>query len=128
MSVGPGGQDRAAVDAAGLDQLGQAVLRVVGLEPLGLGPDLGLDVVAAAALGPAPLLDVVVVGALAGAGGRLVDGDLEARVEDLLALAAGSLADDLGGDVAPPDDRQSIVGHVRRAPATACWMDVASSP
>ena len=40
-------QRRAAGDAARLDQLGQAVLGVLGLEPLGLGVDLRLDVVAA---------------------------------------------------------------------------------
>ena len=44
--------------------------------------DLGLDVVAAARAALAPLLDVVVVGALAGAARGLVDRDLEARVED----------------------------------------------
>ncbi len=59
-------------------------------------------------LGPAPFLDVVVVGALAGSAGGLVDRDLEARVEHDLALLAPLAGGDLGGDVAPPDD-----GHRR---------------
>ena len=58
-------------------------------------------------------LDVVVVVALAGPVRGLVDGDLEARVEDDLARAAAVLGDDLGRDVAPPDDRQHG-RHVRR--------------
>ena len=108
LRCGGGRQGRAAGDAAGLDELGEVVLRVLGLEALGLGLDLGLDVVAARSLGLAPLRDVVVVLALAGPVGGLVDGDLEARMEDDLARAAAVLGDDLGRDVAPPDDRQLV--------------------
>ena len=64
VSSWAGGRTRAALDAAGLDQLGEAVLVVVGLEPRDLGVDLGLEVVAAAAGDLAPLLDVVAVGRL----------------------------------------------------------------
>ena len=85
VSSWAGGERRAARDPARLDQLGEAVLVVFGLEPLGLGVDLGLEVVAAGPGDLPPLLDVVVVGALAGAARGLVDRDLEARVEhDLL--------------------------------------------
>ena len=42
-----GRQGRAAGDAAGLDELREVVLRVLGLEAFRLGLDLGLDVVAA---------------------------------------------------------------------------------
>ena len=84
-----GSQHGSTLDAAGLDQLGETVLRVVGLEALGLGRDDGLDVVAAALLFAAPLLDVVVVGTLAGPGRGLVDGDLEARVEHAACSAGG---------------------------------------
>ena len=37
-------EGRSAGDAAGLDQLGEAVLVVLGLEPLDLGVDLRLEV------------------------------------------------------------------------------------
>ena len=65
----------------------------------------------------APLLDVVVVGALAGAAGRLVDGDLEARVEDDLALAPAVAGGHLGRDVPPPDH-----GHRRHGGQLPPWM------
>jgi hypothetical protein len=81
-------EDRPTVDATRLDEHRQSVLVVVPLEPLGLGRDLLIDVVAAAPLGPAPLADVVVVRPLAGAARRLVDRDLEARMQDDLALPA----------------------------------------
>ena len=113
-------------------------LRVLGLEPLALGGHDGLDVVAAAVLLAAPFLDVVVVGALAGTGRGLVDGDLEARVEDLLALATTLSREHLGRDVAPPDDghdahRQRTIAMTDSTwagPATevAAAIDVASSP
>ncbi len=132
------GEHRAALDAAGLDQLGEPVFRVVGLEALGLGRHDGLDVVAAAVLLAAPLLDVVVVGALARAGGGLVDGHLEPRVEDLLALAAPLAREDLGRDVAPPDhghhahrQRTAVMTESTWAgPAAevAAAIEVASSP
>src|SRR6476646_7532083 len=89
------------------------MLGVFGLEPFGLGLDHGLEIVAAGLERLAPLPDVGVVLAHPGPVGRLVDGDLEARVEDDLARAPGVLGHDLGGDVAPPDDREHG-GHVRR--------------
>ena len=42
-------ESRAALDAAGLDEQREAVLVVLGLEPLDLGGDLGIDVLAARA-------------------------------------------------------------------------------
>src|SRR5690349_14941488 len=101
-------EGRSALDATRLDEHRQAVLVVLVLEALGLGRDLPVDVLAAALLGPAPLLDVVVVGALAGPARRLVDGDLEAGMEHDLRLATTFLGRDLCRDVAPPDD-----GHGR---------------
>ena len=74
----------------------------------------------------APFPDVAVVPAHARALRRLVDGDLEARVEDDLARAPGVLGDDLRGDVAPPDDH-SWASQAAPA-ATAAAMDGASSP
>src|SRR4029079_12663812 len=86
---------------------------VFGFEALRFGPDDGFQVVAAGLECLAPLPDVGVVLAHPGPVGRLVYGDLESRVEDDLARAAGVLRNDLGGDVAPPDDREHG-GHVRR--------------
>ena len=68
----------------------------------------------------APLPDVGVVLAHPGAVGGLVDGDLEARMEDDLARAPGVLGHDLGGDVAPPDDREHG-RHVRRLLLRIGW-------
>ena len=64
----------------------------------------------------APLPDVGVVLAHAGPVRGLVDGDLEARMEDDLARAAGVLGHDLGGDVAPPD-RSKASAACQAAPA-----------
>src|SRR6476646_9672776 len=107
-------EDGSAIDATGLDELREPVLVIAGLEPLDLGRDLGLDVVAARALDATPLLDVVVVCALAGTARRLVDGDLEARVQDLLALPSPVSGGDLGRDIAPVDD-----GHERHGRSDA---------
>ena len=128
-----GGEDGSALDPARLDELGEPVLRVLGLEPLGFGGDLGLDIVAAGALLTAPFLDVVVVGALAGPRRGLVDGDLEARMEDLLAHPAALARQHLGGDVAPPDHRHDAHqwwtwGAGDTAGPTAAAMAGASSP
>ena len=103
-------KDRTAFDATGLDELGKAMLVVLGLEALGLGRDERIDLVAAGLLDLPPFLDVVAVGPLAGAARGLVDGDLEARVEDDLARAPPVPGEHLGGDVAPPDDGHR--GHV----------------
>src|SRR4029077_20470544 len=82
---GGGRQGRTAGDTSRLYEFGQVVLRVLGLEAFRLGSHLRLDIRAALALGLVPLLDVVVVGAQASPVGGLVDGDLEALVEDRLA-------------------------------------------
>ena len=95
---------------------GQLVLAVGRLEPARLGVRLRLEVVAARSLGLAPLGDVVVHRPLAGLHGGLVDGHLEARVQDDLARPSAVLGDDLGRDVAPPDDGQRA-GH-QAAPRT----------
>ena len=105
VSSRAGGKTGPPSHAAGLDELGEAVLVVLGLDALDLGGDLGVDVRAAGLCVAAPLPDVVVVGALAGAAGGLVDGDLEPRVEHDLALLAAVAGGDLGRDVAPPDHR-----------------------
>ena len=99
-------EGRATLQTARHDELGKAVLGVCGLEALGLRPGLCLDVLAAFLLNLAPLGDVVVVGAPAGAAGSLVDGDLKARVEDDLARPSSVPGKDLGRDVPPQDDTQ----------------------
>ena len=97
---------RAAATPPAATRAASSCLAVGRLEPAGLVVRLGLEVVAARLLGLAPLRDVVVHRPLAGLDRGLVDGDLEARVEDDLARPAAVLGDDLGGDVAPPDDGQ----------------------
>src|SRR5262245_25248611 len=104
------GERLAAFHSPRLDEHRQPVLVVLVLEALRLGRDFLVDVLATALLRSPPLLDVVVVGALAGSARRLVDGDLEARMEHDLRLPAAFLGRDLRWDVAPPDD-----GHGRHA-------------
>ena len=121
---GPG-HDRRRIEAlaAGRDQAGQDLLGVLVLEP------------AASALASAsrssphgrwvlpPLGDVGVHLAPAGLDRRLVDRDLEAWMEDDLRGSAGILGDDLGRDVAPPDDGQG--GHQAALAAGLTGADVA---
>src|SRR6478752_2207958 len=89
------------------------VLVVGRFEALGLAPDDVLEVVPTGLEGLAPLRDVGVVFALPGPVRRLVDGDLEPRMEDDFARPPAVLRNDLGRDVAPPDDGESRHGSGR---------------
>src|SRR5258707_479940 len=93
------------------------LLGVVSLESLGFRLGFGLHVIAAGPLFLAPVLEVGVPLLEPGLRRGTIDGGLETLMKDDLVRLTAILGDDLGGDVAPPDDRE----HCRHqaAPANA---------
>ena len=96
-----------AVDAPCLDQALEALVVVAGLQALGGGPGLRLDVVAAGPRRAPPVLQVLVAGSLARPHGGPVDGHLETLAELHLRALAAPARDHLSRNV-PPQHRDEL--------------------